>query len=124
MRALVAMLLLLPTTALAGRTYVLGSTYDTSCGQFIAATEGRKLGTSIQYESQGTKFISENGVMMEWVLGLLSGINLQRDAKHQIQNDPAAIELWLRNWCMKNPTSPLFFAVTAFAAATPGTPIK
>jgi hypothetical protein len=70
------------------------------------------------------RYVSENEAMNEWALGVLTEVNVARDSGHQIQNDNAAIELWLRNWCTKHPTSTLFDAVDGFAVETPGIPIK
>jgi hypothetical protein len=105
--------------------FTLGMGSRTSCGQFIAATEGHKLNKSAMLKQDGTTFWSANALMLEWVYGALTAVNVVgRDQNHQIQNDNPAIELWLRNWCTKHPTSTLPDAVGAFVAATPGTPLK
>jgi hypothetical protein len=123
MRLLATLLILLPATAFAD-VFSYGVGPDTSCGQFVAANEGHKLNTHGVVQRDGVKYVSENEVMHQWVRGLLTGVNWARDTQHQIQTDNAAIDLWLRNWCNKNPTKSLYDATAAFIAETPGTPLK
>jgi hypothetical protein len=62
-------------------------------------------------------FTSENRVYQEWLLGFVSGFNRARatDPDQQVRNiDPAAMDLWMRNWCNKHPTSTVFEAASAF----------
>jgi hypothetical protein len=114
-------LLLQPIPAPAGDAiFTFGLGTRTGCGQFIAAMEAHKL----MQQRDGVPYVGERALMMEYVYGLLTGLNLSRDRAHQIVNDNAAIELWLRNWCAKNPTNSLFDAVRAFSAETPGKPLE
>ena len=126
MRALLAVLLLLPATGLAGEITLIvwGAGKSTGCGQFVTASESAALGNARTYEKDGEKYWSEKASMMEWVYGFLTAINAYRDENHQIQNDSSSVEVWLRNWCSKNPTRNLLDAVGAFAGATPGAPLK
>jgi hypothetical protein len=123
MRLLVALLALFPASVFAD-VFAYGLGPDTSCGLFIAANEGRKLNSHVTLHSDGVKYVSENESMYQWVRGLLTGVNWARDQQHQIQTDNPAIDLWLRNWCTKHPTSTLYAAVGAFVDETPGTPLK
>jgi hypothetical protein len=116
-----AALLLLPMIARADdAVFTFGRGTRTSCGQFIAAMEAHK----IMQQQDGVPHMSERALMMEYVDGLLTGLNLSRDRAHQIRSDNAAIELWLRSWCARHPTNSLVDAVAAFSAETPGTPTK
>jgi hypothetical protein len=127
MRMIFVLLLVCPAIAAAGDTrsvFTRGTGGLTSCGQFIAVTEGYKLNTYTKLQQNGMTLVSENKAMFEYVQGVLTGINAARDDKHQIQNDNEAIDLWLRNWCNKNPTKSLFVAILTFASETPGTPLK
>lgn len=132
MRLLLVFLLLFPTLVAADSPaaadkqpiFALGMGSQTSCGQFIAASEGRTLNTHLEMHYNGVKYVSENEAMIQYAFGVLTGINFARDREHQIQHDNAAISLWLRNWCTKNPTSTLLDAISALAAQAPGTPLK
>jgi len=118
---LLAASLLLPMIARADDAiFTFGRGTRTSCGQFIAAMEAHK----IMQQQDGVPYMSQRALMMEYVYGLLTGLNLSRDRAHQIMYDDAAIELWLRGWCAKHPSNNLVDAVAAFSAQTPGTPIK
>jgi hypothetical protein len=120
-------LLLLPATALGAdeKIFALGLGSQISCGRFVAETEGRKVGSYAHFEKGNVTYLSADGVMMQYVYGVLTGLNAARDSDHQITViDAAAIELWLRNWCTQNATSSLLDGVWAFANATPGTPVK
>jgi len=118
---LLAVSLLLPMIARADDAlFTFGRGTRTSCGQFIAAMEAHK----IMQQQDGVPHMSERALMMEYVDGLLTGLNLSRDRAHQITSDNAAIELWLRSWCARHPTNSLVDAVAAFSAQTPGTPTR
>lgn len=112
-------MLLLPVTALADdSTFVFGRGTHTSCGQFIAAMVQHK----VMQQDDGVPRVSDRALMMEYVDGLLTGINLSRDPAHQIRSDDAALELWLRNWCGKHSGNSLVSAVVAFSVETAGSP--
>ena len=101
--------------------YTYGRGTSTTCGQFIGAMVSHKI---MQQADDGVPRVSERALIMEYVDGLLTGLNLSRDRAHQIMEDHAAIELWLRNWCARHPTNNLFEAVRAFSAETPGSPLN
>jgi hypothetical protein len=124
MRLLAVLFLLAGAPAAAQEIIVYGMGGDTSCGQYIAANEGRKLTSWDKAQHNGITYVSENGVMFQWVRGVLTGVNRVRDLQHQIQTDNSAIDLWLRNWCTKNPTKMLMDAISIFIDETPGTPLK
>jgi len=116
--AMFAALLLLPPTVRANDgIYTFGRGAHTSCGQFIAAMLAHKV---MQQANDGVPRVSERALIMEYVDGLLTGVNLTRDHAHQMTADNAAVELWLRNWCVQHPDNNLLDAVSAFSAATPG----
>jgi hypothetical protein len=123
-RLLIALLILFPAVAAAEERFVYGMGSDTSCGQYIAANEGRKLISWGKVQQNGITYVSENRAMFEWVRGVLTGVNLARDSQHQIQTDNAALDLWFRNWCTKNPTKMLMDAISILVDETPGTPLR
>jgi hypothetical protein len=96
--------------------HTFGRGTSTSCGQFIAAIVAHK----VMQQADGVPHVSERALIMEYVDGLLTGVNLSRDGDHQMMEDNAAVELWLQNWCAKHPGNNLLDAVSAFSAATPG----
>ena len=113
----VAVLLLLSVCARADDAiYTFGRGTSTSCGQFIAAMVANK----VMQQADGVPHVSDRALVMEYVDGLLTGVNLSRDRAHQMMADNAAVELWLRSWCAKHPSNNLLDAVSAFSAATPG----
>jgi hypothetical protein len=95
-----------------------------SCEQFVAATEGNQVGSYKKIEQSGASYWNEGAVVMEYVFGVLTGLNASRDGSHQIMNDPTSIELWIRNWCTKNPKRRIMDAVSAFSDDTPGTKLR
>lgn len=133
MRKVLCLLLLLPGASMGSdepsqpvEIFILGIGFRASCGQFVAVTEGHKLSTRTEVTRDGAKYWNEGAVFMEYAYGLLTGINIARarDGQQQIRNDNAAIELWLRNWCTKNPKRDFFEAISSFAADTPGKALK
>jgi hypothetical protein len=58
--------------------------------------------------------LNEYARYQEWLGGFISGFNAVHEEKQQIRTDMAAIDLWLRNWCNKHPTKPVFDAAIAF----------
>jgi len=101
-------------------TVIFGRGTRTSCGQFIAAMVQHK----VMQQDDGAPHLSDRALMMEYVDGLVTGINLSRDSLHQIRSNDAALEFWLRHWCAKHQGNSLVEAVAAFSAATPGTPAR
>ena len=115
--ATLAVLLLLSVCVRADdAVHTFGRGTSTSCGQFIAAMVANK----VMQQADGVPHVSERALIMEYVDGLLTGVNLSRDRAHQMMDDNATVELWLRNWCAKHPSNNLLDAVSAFSAATPG----
>jgi hypothetical protein len=130
MRLLVALVLLILFPAVTAADdkaefrWVLGLGSGTSCGQYVAATNGHNVGTHTELQRSGVTFVSQNDAMIQYVYGVLTGVNWARDSQHQIQTDSAALDLWLRNWCNKRPTKGLQDAIVTFVGETPGTPLK
>jgi len=123
MRTLLAVLLLLPASAVAQhKVATFGITSRTSCGQFVAALEGHPPNTFVVKQISGVNYWSEDALMMEYVFGFLTAVNVRRDHDHQIQSDNPSLVSWFRNWCTKNPTRRLLDAVDAFTTETPGAP--
>lgn len=118
--------LLLPATVRADEAIVtFGRSGRTSCGQFIAAMVKHKV---MQQDDgathpSGAVLMSDRALMMEYVDGLLTGINLSRDRAHQVRSDDAALELWLQNWCGRHPGNSLVKAVVAFSVEAPRSPV-
>jgi len=87
-----------------------------SCGQFIAAIGDTKPGKSFTFERDGVTYWSENQTFLQFANGYITAMNAIYPDK-QIRLDPAAIELWLKNYCSKNPTDAFFVAVFKFTEA-------
>jgi hypothetical protein len=100
--------------------FMVGLGAHASCEQFVAATEGHTVGVYSKIQHDGATYWNDGALMMEYVFGLLTGLNATRDRSHQIMNDPSSVELWLRNWCAKNPKRLMMDAVATFFADTPG----
>lgn len=117
-RGLLVALLVLPMTARADdNVFSYGRGTHTTCGQFIGAMEAHKI---MQQANGAPRVSSERSLIMEYVDGLLTGVNLSRDRAHQITSSDAAIELWLQKWCAKHSTNNLLDALGALSAETPG----
>jgi len=114
MRALMALLCLLPGTALSGTVFVFGDKGTASCGEFVAAAETSPLGQSLEGTENGVKMFSEKYVMLEFVRGFLTALNMSASSSHQVQTDLPALELWLKNYCTAHPTVRLVFAANLF----------
>lgn len=110
--------LLVPMTAGSDdAVFSYGRGTRTTCGQFIGAMEAHK----IMQQADGTPHApGERTLIMEYVDGLLTGVNLSRDRTHQINTSDAVIELWLRKWCANHSSENLLDALRAFSAETPG----
>jgi hypothetical protein len=53
---------------------------------------------------------------MDWLGGFVTATNLWvTNEPNSIRFDGAAIDVWIRKWCEKNPTKTLFQAASAFA---------
>jgi len=52
---------------------------------------------------------------MDWLDGFFSATNMWvTEEPNGIKSDNAAIDVWLRKWCDKNPTKPLHEAAMVF----------
>jgi hypothetical protein len=66
------------------------------------------------------RFVSDNKEYLEWALGFISGANMlialaTPENFHQMGRlSPTGIDLWLRNYCNKNPNASFVDAVFAF----------
>jgi hypothetical protein len=98
-----------------GDVYFLGLGQK-SCGAFIAATAGVPPGQYRVIQRQDGEYTNELSRYQQWMMGLASGYNAAHleDTKLQLNVDIAALDLWMRNWCNKNPTKLLMSAGLAF----------
>jgi hypothetical protein len=101
--------------AASGDVYFLGLGQK-SCGAFIAATAGVPPGQYRVIQRQDGEYTNELSRYQQWMMGLASGYNAAHleDTKLQLNVDIAALDLWMRNWCNKNPTKLLMSAGLAF----------
>jgi hypothetical protein len=114
---LVGLMALTMSTAQSGDVFIMGSGND-SCAKFVAAEEGQMLGKSLTMIQSRVSYVSDNFAYMSYALGVLTGFNLGRTTlADQIMSDNEAIELWLKNYCSKNPTDKFFIAISEFANA-------
>jgi hypothetical protein len=89
-----------------------------SCGLFISATGGNPIGKGQGFEEGGRQFVDESIVYSSWAHGFITGINFsQASPDKQIDTDFAAIDLWLRNYCLQHPTKSFLEAVAMFSNA-------
>jgi hypothetical protein len=97
--------------------YVVGVGMDT-CEEFtahIAGLPGQSLSRTAP--DDGQSYYSKSTTYLEWLLGYVTGYNaVAGDPQKQIKLDPAAIDLFVRNWCAENPTGTLFSAMHRLAA--------
>jgi hypothetical protein len=92
-----------------------------SCGRFIAAIGKHAPGEYQSLKRADGELVSENAEYQQWLLGFVSGINVARASDEQQQRimdriDMAGIDLWLRNWCNKNPTKEVIDGAVALLA--------
>jgi hypothetical protein len=58
-------------------------------------------------------------VYLEWLLGFITGRNATPIAvRDQVQIDAAAADLYVRDWCGRNPSSNVFTAIHHFLDRT------
>jgi hypothetical protein len=93
-------------------TIVLGGAV--SCGKFIAASTGVPPGSYKQ--TRDGQFVDDFARYQGWLMGFVSGYNdAQSDnLTQQIKVDLAGLDLWMRNWCNKNPTKSVYEGASAF----------
>jgi hypothetical protein len=94
-----------------GVTHVLGAGYD-SCGQLIAAVGDAPPGKFKKRNTATGVLLNEYARYQEWLGGFISGFNAVHEEKQQISIDMAGIDLWMRNWCNKNPTKSVFYGAS------------
>jgi hypothetical protein len=97
----------------------VGSVGSNSCGKLIAAVgkygfPGKK---QVLDNTDYGRFVSENSEYQQWLLGFVSGFNAAHASEPDKQAtgiDQAGMDLWMRNWCNKNPTKTVFDGANAF----------
>jgi hypothetical protein len=93
---------------------VLGAGQN-SCGQLIAASTGIPPGNYKKMETVNGQFVHDFARYQGWLMGFVSGYNeAQSNDTQQIKVDLAGLDLWMRNWCNKNPTKLVFDGAHAF----------
>ena len=85
-----------------------------SCGKYIASIEGTKIGKGkvISYPN-GTTYYDVALLYHEWAKGYISAINMTSTKPINV-DDFAAVQLWLRTYCMAHPTETYVNAVIFF----------
>lgn len=88
-----------------------------SCGAIASITYSTPPGTYRSITSKGEEYTSASKSYQEWLQGFVSAINFKNaftePPKKQITVDLAGMDLWVRNWCEKNPTADLMTAALA-----------
>jgi hypothetical protein len=87
-----------------------------SCGKYLAAVHGHAPGKGWIIKRPDGPFYDEHLLYMAWFAGFLDATNLwmMMNQGNGIQSDGAAIDVWIRKWCEKNPTKSLGEAALAF----------
>jgi|EndMetStandDraft_2_1072991.scaffolds.fasta_scaffold20860_2 hypothetical protein len=87
-----------------------------SCGKYLAAVHGHPPGASREFNHpQQGKFSDDHALYKAWLGGFFSAMNwFTFKEPIQIQDDGAAIDVWIRKWCEQNPTKGLVEAAAAF----------
>lgn len=84
-----------------------------SCGRYLASIEGMPIGKAgTMVYPDGRTFYEESWLFRHWAKGLISALRM-RD-RNQKEVDFAAVEVWLRNYCLARPTESFVRAVEAF----------
>jgi hypothetical protein len=101
---------------------VIGQVIEKTCADFLVASSDINAGgfISANLADKGNRLVSDNQEYVQWAFGFISGVNnviaysLPRNV-HQIERLSAPeIDLRLRNYCNKNPSSRFIDAVQAF----------
>lgn len=98
--------------------YAFGVGTD-SCSVFVSqivASPGKTVSRTAP--DDGRDYYSKSTIYLEWLLGFVTGYNAASGPQSQFQFDPAAVDLYVRNWCAQNPTSNIFTAVRQFLNKT------
>ena len=88
-----------------------------SCGKYLEAVHGHAAGAGRQIEHpQEGRFSDDHTLYMAWLEGFFTATNLWvlNEPNVRIKSDDAAIDVWIRKWCEKNPTKTLFQAAAEF----------
>ena len=96
-------------------TYVIGSG-ELSCGRLLFAASGVDPGKYRTMNTADGLFVNEHAQYQEWLMGFVTGFNsAHADLAQQIETiDLAGMDLWMRDWCNKHPTQPIFEGAIAF----------
>jgi hypothetical protein len=88
-----------------------------SCGKYLAAAHGHAPGRGrfINHPKEG-RYFDEHVRFGAWFAGFLDATNfwMVLNQGNGIQTDDAALDVWIRKWCEKNPTKSLGEAAVAF----------
>lgn len=88
-----------------------------SCGAFLSAVYGLAPGAHIQLQQDGRVFNDRSQVLMQWVMGFVTAVNVVRAYEspprpRQLDTDEAAVAAWLQKRCADNPTETVVVALT------------
>jgi hypothetical protein len=88
-----------------------------SCSTYIAqisASPGKSV--SRVAPDAGKTYYARSTTYLEWLLGFLTGYNApMADPQKQITLHATAVDLYVRDWCSRNPTSNIFTAIHQLA---------
>jgi hypothetical protein len=85
-----------------------------SCSKYLAAVQGHAPGKGRLINRPEGQFTDEHFRYAEWLTGFFSATNWWvMDEPNQIQTDEAAMDVWIRKWCERNPTKALIEAASA-----------
>lgn len=85
-----------------------------SCGSFILALERRSHNELV--EVQGEQFPSQAHSYYQWAAGYLAASSNLRQIDYPLPNNKFDGGIvWLRSWCLANPTASFMEAVAAYA---------
>ena len=63
-------------------------------------------------------FVDEYTMYQQWLMGFVTGFKIKHaseaEQQQQVRIDPAAMDLWMRNWCNQYPTQKVYQAANAF----------
>jgi hypothetical protein len=115
---ILGILLLTADVAHAEMVFAMGSGQN-SCGQLIAAMgKDHPLGQHREMDTGTGLFVDEYTMYQQWLMGFVSGFNAthasEAEQQQQVRTDPAAMDLWIRDWCNQHPTQGVFQAANAF----------
>lgn len=82
-----------------------------SCGDYIAASQGSKIGSYAMMKHEGQEFSQEKKAYLEWARGYLTAMNSEY-VSMQIEIGTNALEVSINNFCNANPTSFFLNAVS------------